>query len=379
MIRFRRPLSSVCVAVGLVACSDSSTSPDPDPGPTTGSVEVSVATSGADVDGDGYTVTVGSASQSVGASGSVTFSGLTPGSVSVTLGGIADNCSPSESNPQSATVVAGATAGVSFNVGCDAVLEDFLLMAADRSGAVYTVDAATGVESVSFTPMTDDGAGGMEPLGVISSMAWVPATDAWWFGLGGNSVCGTEGCVFVEDTVSGSPTEGQWIELVRTQLRAIAGLAVHPDGQRVYTFEADAAGMLYELDPVTGDTSVVLSGLSEESSGKGTTFSADTLLYVFGRDLLTEIDVDAGTDSEVGRWTLTGFPTLVDPSPTIGSMATRPSDGTVFGILKDGGGGGSTTTTYLVTVDVETAEVTMVGPNTNLLDGLAFIPARLVN
>src|SRR5205823_2254087 len=54
--------------------------------PTTGSLTVTTATSGAsgDVDPDGYTVSVdGSSSRSIGANGSVTFSGLSAGSHSV--------------------------------------------------------------------------------------------------------------------------------------------------------------------------------------------------------------------------------------------------------------------------------------------------------
>jgi hypothetical protein len=370
-------LSAVCGAVGLLAaCSDNST--EPEPGPTTGSVTVTVATTGSDLDADGYMVMIGSTSQAVAASGSVTFADIAAGAVDLTLGGVAGNCAPTEANPQSATVVAGETAAVSFNVVCDAILGDFLLMAADRDGNVYTVDPVTGTESLSFTPMTDDGVGGMEPLGVISSMAWLESTDAWLFGLGGNSVCGNSGCIYVEDTVSGSATEGEWIEFAVTDLYGTPGLAPHPDGDRVFTFEADGSGELVSVD-AAGVVDTLLSSLNERGSGKGTTFSSDTLLYVFGGDLLTEIDVEALTDREVGTFTLTGFPTLVDLTPTLGSMTTRPSDGVVFGILKDGGGGGSTTTTYLVTVNLETAEVTNVGVNTNLLDGVAFIPSRLVN
>jgi len=85
----------------------------------------------------------------------------------------------------------------------------------------------------------------------------------------------------------------------------------------------------------------------EDATSRGWCVVNDGLLYVSGRTELSVIDVDAETIDVVGSFTFTGFPTLVDPSPTIGSMATRVSDGSVFGILKDGGGGGSTTTTYL--------------------------------
>src|SRR5205809_7975506 len=64
-------------------------------GPTTGSLSVTTATSGAsgDLDPDGYTVTLdGTTSRAIGINASVTFTGLTPGSHSVVLSGVAGNC-----------------------------------------------------------------------------------------------------------------------------------------------------------------------------------------------------------------------------------------------------------------------------------------------
>ena len=376
MIPSRRLVLALALsAFSIAACSDNATEPDPDPDPTTGSISVAVTTTGSDPDADGYTVTVGSSSQSVGTSGAVTFDDLGAGATNVSLGGVAANCSPAEANPQTATVVLGQTANVSFNVRCVALLEEFTLVAADRSGNIHSVEPTSGVETLLFTPLAANGMGGTDTLGVISSMAWVASTDSWWLGLGGNSVCGNDGCIYVRDTTT---SEEEWIEFTRTELYATPGLAPHPDGNRVFTFEADGDDPLVVID-AAGVVDTVLTGLNEGSAGKGTTFSPDTLLYVWGSDRLTEIDVDAGTWSVVtDTMILTGFPPLVDSSPTIGSMTTRPGDGVVFGVLKDGGGGGSTTTTYLVTVDLSTGEITHVGANTNLLDGLAFIPSRLL-
>src|SRR5205809_7236430 len=61
-------------------------------GPTTGSLSVTTATSGAsgDLDPDGYTVTLdGTTSRAIGINASVTFTGLTAGSHSVVLSGVA--------------------------------------------------------------------------------------------------------------------------------------------------------------------------------------------------------------------------------------------------------------------------------------------------
>lgn len=103
------------------------------------------------------------------------------------------------------------------------------------------------------------------------------------------------------------------------------------------------------------------------------------MLYVAGGDKLTRIDVAALDDDLVGTFSFSGFPTFASSSQTIGSMATRASDGVVFGILKDGGGQGSTSATFLVRINLETAVVTNVGANTNLLDGLAYVPTELVD
>ncbi len=62
------------------------------------------------------------------------------------------------------------------------------------------------------------------------------------------------------------------------------------------------------------------------------------------------------------------------PVQTIGSMVTRPSDGVVRGILKDGGRSGTLQPTFLVTINLTNAEITYVGSHSLLMDGLAYIP-----
>src|SRR5205085_823129 len=91
------------------------------PPPPTGNLTVSASTTGSNLDADGYTATVdGGASQGVGTNGSVTFTGLSAGSHSVALSGVAANCSVSGANPQTVTVPSGGTATASFTVSCAA-------------------------------------------------------------------------------------------------------------------------------------------------------------------------------------------------------------------------------------------------------------------
>jgi hypothetical protein len=93
--------------------------PPPPPPPEKGSVTVTTATSGTDVDADGYTVTLdGGASQPISTNGTVTFNDVPVGDHSVTLSGVAANCSVDAANPQTVTVTAGNTASANFPVSC---------------------------------------------------------------------------------------------------------------------------------------------------------------------------------------------------------------------------------------------------------------------
>src|SRR5207248_9928879 len=87
-----------------------------------GNLTVSTNTSGSNTDADGYTVTVdGNTSRSISANGSVTFSGLSAGSHSVQLSGVASNCSVSGGTSRRVDVPAGGTASTTFSVSCAAL------------------------------------------------------------------------------------------------------------------------------------------------------------------------------------------------------------------------------------------------------------------
>lgn len=87
----------------------------------TGDLEVSVTTTGENVDSDGYTVNVdGTQAMAVSANGTVTFVGLAAGEHSVSLDGIANNCTVTGSSSRTATVASNATAQMSYEVMCAA-------------------------------------------------------------------------------------------------------------------------------------------------------------------------------------------------------------------------------------------------------------------
>jgi Tol biopolymer transport system component len=84
-----------------------------------GAIQLTTVTTGPSADPDGYAITVDAGSpQAIGASASLTLSGLAAGDHTVELGGVAGNCVVTEENPRTVTVTAGATAQTTFGVVC---------------------------------------------------------------------------------------------------------------------------------------------------------------------------------------------------------------------------------------------------------------------
>jgi len=87
----------------------------------TGDLEVSVTTTGDNLDSDGYTVNVdGTQTMAVASNGTVTFAGLAIGEHSLSLDGVATNCTVVGDISRTATVAANATAQESYEVTCAA-------------------------------------------------------------------------------------------------------------------------------------------------------------------------------------------------------------------------------------------------------------------
>lgn len=134
--------------------------------PTTGMIEVTATTTGADLDADGYMVDLdGMASQPIDANGTVTFTGVSEGAHSLTLTGIAANCTVSGANPASSTVSVGATDAVAFDLSCAPVTGD-LRVTATTTGAPIDPDG--------YTVSVDGGA--TQPLAVNGDTVIFAAT-----------------------------------------------------------------------------------------------------------------------------------------------------------------------------------------------------------
>ncbi len=87
-------------------------------GPRPGNLNVTATTTGPSQP-VGYTVTVdGVQSQTIGATGSVTFTNVSAGDHSVALTDVPANCTVSDPNPRPATVPSGGTVTASFSASC---------------------------------------------------------------------------------------------------------------------------------------------------------------------------------------------------------------------------------------------------------------------
>src|SRR2546426_10580298 len=105
------------------ACRDSAapnTEPSYRPGDLTGNIAIPAAPTGSSLDPDGYTVTVDviAQSQSIPTNGSVTFTGVVPGVATVSISGVASNCTVSGGNLSVVTVPVGGTVSTTFSISC---------------------------------------------------------------------------------------------------------------------------------------------------------------------------------------------------------------------------------------------------------------------
>jgi hypothetical protein len=104
--------------------------------PEAGDIGVQVTTTGPEPDPDGYQVTVDSGSaRSLGLRDSTLFQGLEPGPHAVELLGVAGNCAVRGATQRSATVTAGATATVGYEVACTATAGLRVLTTSDGTPA----------------------------------------------------------------------------------------------------------------------------------------------------------------------------------------------------------------------------------------------------
>src|SRR5438128_10380958 len=240
-------LSVVTVPVGGTVSTTFSISCAPT-GPTTGSLSVTTATSGAsgDLDPDGYTVGLaGTTSRAIGINASVTFTGLTPGSHSVVLSGVAGNCTVSGGTSRTVSVTAGSTASTSYSVSCapSSPGTGSLTVTTATSGASgdldpdgYTVSVDGGMAS---QPIATNGSVTFTgPAGDHSIALTGVATNCTVSGANPRTVTvpagGTASTTFSVSCAPTGPTTGS-----RVTGRGQVGTAAPQAGNNVQTFDFD--------------------------------------------------------------------------------------------------------------------------------------------
>ena len=103
-------------AAAAVSCGDGEGITVP---PTTGRLEITTITDGTEIDADGYAVQIdGGAGHAIAVSGELPIDEIAPGAHTVLLSELAANCTVSDANPQTVTVIAGDTTTVAFAVTC---------------------------------------------------------------------------------------------------------------------------------------------------------------------------------------------------------------------------------------------------------------------
>ena len=270
--------AAVAILLGATACNDSE-SPEPDaallPLPDLGTLAVTVGSSGSDIDPDGYTVTVdGSSSQSVGANGLVTFTGLSAGDHTVSLSGLASNCTVSGDNPRIVSLIAGVVGTTSFAVSCAVIPTTGNLTVTtsttgsslDQDGYTVTVDGNSSKAIGTNASVTFTGLSGGDHSVALSGVASNCSVS------GGNSrtvtvpAGGTASTTFA---VSCATTTGNLTVTTNT-----TGSNLDPDGYTV-TVDGGASQAVATSGSVTftglsaGSHSVALSGVAGNCTVSG--------------------------------------------------------------------------------------------------------------
>jgi hypothetical protein len=243
-------------------------------GATSGGVQVTTSTSGPAPDPDGYSVTIdGTDRGAIGASAQVNVGQLPPGDHQIGLSGIAANCQVGGNNPQTVTIVAGASATVAFAVTCSA--------APANAGTLRVRTATTGeADPDGYSFAVDDGAS--QPIGGNASVSLANvAAGSHSVRLSGlSSNCAVQGANPQSVTVSAGATAEASFAITCSTTRgtiqvnvATSGSPADPDG---FTVKLDQSGptksvpgsggsITFDAVPA-GDHTVALTGLAPNCS-----------------------------------------------------------------------------------------------------------------
>jgi Tol biopolymer transport system component len=131
----------------------------------TGGIEVITHTTGSNLDADGYGLAVDAATpQTIDINGTLTLGGLSPGSHTLRLAGIADNCRLEGNSSRTVEVAAGSAAPVTFAVSCAAPAPVPSLIAFTSAAAGLQAIFVVNPDGTGLRRLTSDRYGPMGPV-----------------------------------------------------------------------------------------------------------------------------------------------------------------------------------------------------------------------
>jgi hypothetical protein len=355
------------LALGLAACGgESLTLP-----PSTGSLQVTTSTGGTEPDADGYTVQVDAQEAvAIGTSATTTIENLTPGSHSVLLAGMAQNCSVVGSNPVPVTIVAGEMATAAFALDCGGTTGTLEITAQtsgpspDGDGYAISVDGS------------DRGEIGANATVSLSNM---PA---------GSHVVGLTG-VAANCSVQGDNLRPVTIVAGQASTLTFAVTCAQPPAQvgtlriTTVTSGADQDGNGYRYTVDGGDPQPI--GLNDNADRANTEVGSHTVVLSDVAANCTVDDAEQGTVVTQGGTATVAFRiTCISTGPTTGSIrvttttgGSNPDDGYLFSI--DGGsdqpiGASGSQTVANVTPGTHTVVLSGVADNCSVNDASQGVP-----
>src|SRR5205823_172875 len=219
--------------------------------------------------------------RSIGANGSVTFSGLSAGSHSVALSGVASNCTVSGGNKRTVSVTAGSTTRTDFSISCAPTAGSLSVTTStsgasgdlDPDGYTVTLDGATSRAIGDNGTTTFSGLAPGSHTVVLSGMA---ANCSVSGGTSGPVTTSASSPARTSHSLSCAPTAPTTGSLRSTPTRRSSDLDLDPDG---YTVTLDGATSRAIGDNGTttfsglapGSHTVVLSGMAANCSVSGGT------------------------------------------------------------------------------------------------------------
>ena len=273
---------TVSVPAGATAQTSFAITCTPIP-PTTGDLKVTTSTSGSNLDPDGYTVAVdGGTGQAIGINNStgVMFSGLTPGSHTVALSGVATNCSVSGGTTQTVNITAGQTTTLGFSVSCAATT---------GSIAVTTSTSGANLDPDGYTVAVDGGTGQAVGINTTITISGVPTGSRTVTLSGVASNCTVSGGTSQTVTVAGGQTSSVTFTVTCSATTgsiavttSTGGSNLDPDGYTVAvdggTGQAIGINTTITLTGIaTGSRTVALSGVASNCTVSGGTSQTVTV------------------------------------------------------------------------------------------------------